>query len=448
MLGSMTKYAKRVAHGGKDRRIVRAVGALATAHVLALGASACTSGESGTSGCSAGKDGGASQHPDDGVKGSPEGGSSGGEPSKHDAGRHPATGEDGGGALGADGGDGGALSLGLPSNVPKGAIPAGKIGDIVLNDDCYADTSTGEFACHGGSDTTDYVYASIEQPGGGSAMLFVMKSLRVAQSAQLHVYGGVPAIFYAEDTIKIDGAVNGVEAGQSPAGGFEQDSTGHGGGPGGGDAVLGYNSAGGGSYCGLGGKGGQGETNPASKGGKAYGSPELLPLIGGSSGGGGATVNSSGGTGGAAIEFAAGLSISISLTGVINVGGTGGHANGGAGGSGGALLLEAPAVAVHGTLAANGGGGALNNGGSSGQSGQPGDSAALGSGVTGGVGSAGAVANGGDGSLENGSNNSSGGGGGGAGRIRINTKAGKADLSGATLSPAATTPCMTEGTRG
>lgn len=409
------------------------------AQVLALGASSCTNGESGTSGCGTGKDAGASRTP-----GSPDGGST----SRHDdAGRRQPNGGDGGSSLGADGGDGGNRTRALPSNVPKGAVPAGKIGEVALNTDCYADTSTGEIACHGDTNILDYAHVSIEQPDGGAAMLFVMKSLRVAESAQLHVYGGAPAIFFAEDTIKIDGAVNGVEAGQSPAGAFEQDTTGHGGGPGGGDALLGYNSAGGGSYCGLGGKGGQGETNPASKGGKAYGSPELLPLVGGSSGGGGATVNSSGGTGGAAIEFAAGLSISISLTGVINVGGVGGHANGGAGGSGGALLLEAPSVAVHGVLAANGGGGALNDGGSSGQPGQPGDTAALGSGVTGGVGSAAVVVNGGDGSLGTG-NNSSGGGGGGAGRIRINTASGKADLSGATLSPAAATPCMTEGTRG
>jgi hypothetical protein len=38
-----------------------------------------------------------------------------------------------------------------------------------------------------------------------------------------------------------------------------------------------------------------------------------------------------------------------------------------------------------------------------------------------------------------------GGGGGGAGRIRINSKSGAADLTGATLSPDATTSCVTQG---
>lgn len=83
------------------------------------------------------------------------------------------------------------------------------------------------------------------------------------------------------------------------------------------------------------------------------------------------------------------------------MGGVGGHSNGGGGGgSGGAA--RGKVVAVHGTLAANGGGAPF-DGGSSGQSGQPADAPALGSEPT------------------------------------------AADLSGATLSPAVGTPCVTEG---
>jgi hypothetical protein len=33
-----------------------------------------------------------------------------------------------------------------------------------------------------------------------------------------------------------------------------------------------------------------------------------------------------------------------------------------------------------------------------------------------------------------------------AGRVRINSKSGQADLTGATFSPALTTPCVTQGT--
>jgi hypothetical protein len=437
------KYIGTLAGREPGARVVGATAAMAMAHLLGLASSACTSGQSATPGCITGKDAGAIQRPGDPTNGSPDSGRSPGEPSKPDATARPVLPP----ADGGDGDGGGSASLLPPSNVPKSAIPAGKIGDVAITEECSADTSTGKLGCPGSIQTFDYVHASVEQPGGGTAMLYVMKSLRIAQSGQLHVHGGVPAIFYALDTIKIDGSVNGRQAGDPPAGAFEQDSTGHGGGPGGGDALLGYNAGGGGSYCGLGGTGGLSTGTVASKGGQTYGTPELLPLIGGSSGGGGATVSSSGGTGGAAIEFAAGISITISLTGVVNVGGVGGDANGGAGGSGGALLLEAPAVSVHGTLAANGGGGAVFNGGSSGQSGQPSDAAALGSAPTAGVGSAGSALNGGDGTLEGAKNNSSGGGGGGAGRIRINTDAGKADLLGATLSPAAATPCVTEGKR-
>ena len=39
-----------------------------------------------------------------------------------------------------------------------------------------------------------------------------------------------------------------------------------------------------------------------------------------------------------------------------------------------------------------------------------------------------------------------GGGGGGAGRVRLNSASGQANLSGATFSPPATTACVTQGT--
>jgi hypothetical protein len=393
--------------------------------------------------CSNSSDGGKTNcvsppNADGGVPGTDAGGRT-----RHDGGR---TSRDGG----TKPGDGGQLGPGTsfkPSNLPIGATEAGDgaaIADVVINDDCVFDTSSGDLSCPGTIDTFTYAFKMIDQPGGGKAGLFVMKSLRVAQAAQVEVVGGSPAIIYALGAIQIDGIVTGVATGQ-PAGGFEQESTGHGGGPGGGDALLDYNAAGGGSYCGIGGKGGPGGGGPANAGGKTYGNPEIAPLLAGSSGGGGATLDTSGGTGGAGLQLSAGRSIDISLGGVINVGGRGGRSNGGAGGSGGAILLEAPTVKVRGTLAANGGGGALFNGGSSGQTGQPSATAAQGSAPTAGIGSAGKAKNGGDGSVEGTSVNSAGGGGGGAGRIRINTAAGTADLTGATISPDPSTGCATQG---
>ncbi|MGH7280680.1 MAG: hypothetical protein ACRELY_04085, partial [Polyangiaceae bacterium] len=124
--------------------------------------------------------------------------------------------------------------------------------------------------------------------------------------------------------------------------------------------------------------------------------------------------------------------------------------SGGAGGSGGAILLEAPAVTIEGILAANGGGG---QGGPTNPSfdalasDQPAQGSAAAAGLTaaGGNGSAGgntAGAPGGNGDSQ--SSVQSGGGGGGAGFIRINTTSGAATITG-TLSPSATTTCTSQG---
>jgi hypothetical protein len=128
---------------------------------------------------------------------------------------------------------------------------------------------------------------------------------------------------------------------------------------------------------------------------------------------------------------------------------------GGGAGSGGAILLEAPVVRVAGIVAVNGGGGGaptLDDAGS-GQSGHDDAMTAKGGAGknAGGDGSSLTQATGGPGIYMTapccGSPNSGGGGGGGAGRIRINTTAGTADITG-TLSPAASTACMTMGMLG
>ncbi|MBI5511275.1 MAG: hypothetical protein HY903_21145 [Deltaproteobacteria bacterium] len=193
----------------------------------------------------------------------------------------------------------------------------------------------------------------------------------------------------------------------------------------------------------------------ASKGGgnplDTYGSPSLVPLIGGCDGQDSANA---GGGGGGALQVSAGVSITIA--GDIHAGGGGGSAGrwtfadlaGAGGGSGGAVLLEAAQVIVQGTIAANGGGGG--GGGSYGESsGQPGQDGQLSlNAATGGAGNDGygcslyGHTSGGDGGAGSvlagdGKNGGSydeitgciggtaavgaGGGGGGAGRIRVNT---------------------------
>jgi hypothetical protein len=103
-------------------------------------------------------------------------------------------------------------------------------------------------------------------------------------------------------------------------------------------------------------------------GGSAYGSPTLLPLIGGSGGGGGGGGTSfngaGGGGGGGAILIAASGTITItgSLLAVGGNGGatagnatTGGGGGGGGGGSGGAIRLVATTITGGGTISAGGG---------------------------------------------------------------------------------------------
>lgn len=145
-------------------------------------------------------------------------------------------------------------------------------------------------------------------------------------------------------------------------------------GPGGGKTSTGAGFGGGGGGFGTAGSSGQ----FAGAGGSAYGSPTLLPLIGGSGGaGGGSGVNfgaSGGAGGGGAILIAASGSVTLS-NGIIRANGgmPGGSAGAGVGGTGGAgggggIRIVATTIAGSGTIqalqginigAGNGGSGGL-----------------------------------------------------------------------------------------
>jgi hypothetical protein len=216
----------------------------------------------------------------------------------------------------------------------------------------------------------------------------------------------------------------------------------------------------GGSYSTVGGGGGR----------PAYGTPELVPLVGGMGGGG---VN--GGVGGGALQITAGDTVRVD--GTVNVPGGGASSNcdtnnmltGSGGASGGGLLIEARHVEIVGGIAANGGGGGggairrQSNGdvrcGGSGENGIVSRTvyARGGSGATvscsghtyahGGYGGEGSLLETVGGDFTQGDPGSystcsywdawSGGGGGGAGRIRINTDSTPCGCSGE-LSPMAT----------
>lgn len=367
-----------------------------------------------------------------------KGGSSGSSGEGGDAGAGSGSGGAGGGA-----GSSGPLPF-APSNISVGDGEG--LGDLVLSEqDCIIDTDAGTISCS--ADDTLFQFSELEQSDGPTLAVFAARSLLIEQSAQVSVHGSRPLVLLAYQEIEIRGGLDATAA-QSTVhgGGFAQTPSGKGGGPGGGAAVRNYAAGGGGAYCGKGGLGGfEAEDPPASAGGLPFGSSELVPLFGGASGGGKQGGNE-GGAGGGAIQLVAAKSITVGTAGYVSVGGGGGGANGGGAGSGGAILIEAPEVTINGVLAANGGGGAIFNGGSPGQAGQPGAAAALGSAATAGTGSAGDTIDGGDGS-NTGNANASGGGGGGAGRIRINTETGEASVgSSATLSPSASTECVTQGT--
>jgi len=125
---------------------------------------------------------------------------------------------------------------------------------------------------------------------------------------------------------------------------------------------------GGGGFAGTGADGGVRSGSVTALGGAPYGTPILLPIIGGAGGGGGGApsgfTGAGGGGGGGALLIAA--SGTITLTGnLLTPGGRGGNHNpsftrpgGGGGGSGGAIRLAATTIAGNGgTINVSGGAG-------------------------------------------------------------------------------------------
>ena len=347
-----------------------------------------------------------------------------------------------------------------PSNVDLSGIDLTKVGDFVVDDvACTIDTNVNLASCGDGANVLGFKIAT--QSDGSHVAVYVAKSMNVLAGKNLTVSGANPFVFIALDTIVISGTLNANGKHDVPVGGGQEITTqsSKGAGPGGGSAGNATAAGGGGSYCGLGGPGAAESGNPSTPS-AAYGAPTIVPLVGGSSGGSG---SGGAGSGGGAIQLVAGNSITISPGGSIQVGAGGGGFGGisgqeaGAGGSGGSLLLESTTVNVSGTLAANGGGGGagtsadvgspapLDPGGvdsTANATAAPGGKAGVGP-SSGGNGSAGASIDGAPGTFTSG--NSAGAGGGGAGRIRVNTKSGVATLGG-TISPATSTPCVTQGT--
>ncbi len=359
-----------------------------------------------------------------------------------------------GSSSGIAGPDAGRAGLGFsPSNISINGMDLSTIGDFIVDSSsCTIDTTENLASCGDGSDVLAFKLAT--QLDGSKVGVYVAHAIKIPAGMKLTVEGTNGIVLVAMDTIEIHGKLlaNGL-ADLPGAGGFQGVGTNaDGAGPGAGGAGLQAAGSGGG-YCGGGGEGAP-ETGDPTPGGSSYGIATITPLVGGSSGGAGDPGGPGGG--GGAIQLVAGTSISVQPGGVIHVGGGGGGFGGAAtseqeasgGGSGGSILLESAAVNLAGVLAANGGGG---GGGTSTNEPSGHDGTASGDPAPGGNSE---VSPGGDGAaflLVDGSggtgspNNSAGGGGGGAGRMRFNSASGQATILGATLSPAGSTECVTQG---
>lgn len=342
-----------------------------------------------------------------------------------------------------------------PSNISLSGIDLSKIVDEDVTTNCQIRTgaSTAQDCFNNPGD------AVMLQSDGTKVHVVVVKSLRVEPQAAItvaSVQGNLPLAIVAIGDFTLLGTIDVATAGSvGAAGGFTAMNDMAGGGPGGGAGATGVSltpgiGAGGGSYCGQGGQGAveMGATGTPAARTAVYGSPSIVPLSGGSAGGGGAV---GGGAGGGALQLVAGGTFSMGAGSHVGVGGGGGPQGGtigqdaGGGGSGGSLLIEATKVKIAGKLGANGGGGggSQNDGHDATTDANP---AAGGPGAsTGGTGAAGATVDGASATAAT-TSSSAGGGGGGAGRIRINSASGSADLTGATLSPAASTSCVSQGT--
>lgn len=358
------------------------------------------------------------------------------------------------GTSATDAGSTGPLGF-TPSNVDLSGFDLSKVGDVIISGaNCgIMDTEALSWSC---VDQTKYVAKTLTLADQSKLSIFVVRSLRVEASSLIDIQGGhVPVAIVALDTMTFLGSIK-VRP-RYAGGAFNAQAETKGAGPGGGGGGFGTTKqgGGGGSYCGIGGQGGvedQSGATPYPKS-SAYGTPELVPLLGGSAGGRGSFDQ---GAGGGAIELVAGKSITLQAGGYISAPGNYGWQGGGASGqeatgagSGGAILIESPTVKIAGVLATNGGAGGSGAGGAAGpgEASEPGhdmDALPAKAGVGGG--------NGGSGDSPDGANATSGGsytapgGGGGVGRIRINTKSGQADLASSTITPSAKTACFTQGT--
>lgn len=347
----------------------------------------------------------------------------------------------------------GCISAGTPHcgqlTPTTGAVPADEVvsfaglGDADFVTGIIVNTSTGQIGTTANPDAIHDNNVGIHngvdyQEYGANPGVTVFRFRKLIVSGNITIVGDRAVAFVADQEITISGVIDargpctktGQTAGIAGPGGFaggpqKANGLGTGGGAGGGnDNTKGGGGAGHGSTGGAGGNGG-------GAAGIAYnaGITALFGGSGGGGGGGGGGNTQPGGGGGGGIQIISNKSITISAGG-INAGGCGGFSttgpdSGAGGGAGGLIILEAPAVALAGALAVNGGGGGGGPGaamtqGENGKLSRSPAVGALGGDGLGGAGGAGALLIGTPGTF----GTKSGGGGGAVGRIRISTRDG------------------------
>lgn len=291
-----------------------------------------------------------------------------------------AVGDGGVDPTGDGSGDGSTTPTPLVVSHVDAADAAPGMGALTLDASATIDTSARSISGMSAL-PVGVTFDSVAQPNGPELAVLRLSSLEVGASAMIRVIGSRPLVVIAATSITIHGTLDaGARRAQPGAGGgpHDQPHTGRGS-PGANDGGAGNSggvgdSGGGGGGFGTPGGGGGGGGGPISDpkitiagppGGPAHGTPELLILRGGGAGGvGSPCMLDPGGAGGGAIQLSAFESITVD--GVIHVGGGGGGrgyrcpstgGSGGGGGAGGAIFLEANTITLGGTLAANGGGG-------------------------------------------------------------------------------------------
>ena len=304
----------------------------------------------------------------------------------------------------------------------------------------------------------------VTQVDGPDVVVVALDSFELVASNDLTLTGNRPVIFavYGDATIAGSVRADADSATSSVAGGLAA-FCGTGTGDNGTEQNENGGGGGGGGFGANAGDGGDGQTSGnGGNAGSTFGTPMLIPLLGGCPGGQGGDGDSAsqgiaGGAGGA-VQFS--VAGTLTISGRVSTSGGGAldgrsQDGGGGGGSGGGILLEANAISLSDAAAITSNGGGGGEGGSEAtcscdpgsegsiSTGNPaaGGSGGSTSGGNGGDGGASAISaeNGTDGQNNGGTDKGGGGGGGGAvGRIRLNAAVSCTIDRSAVVSPPAT----------